>query len=209
MEEGQREDGTRNGGIDPAETRGSRDKGLPCVETLRHHSAIIPPTFFPPTIESRGPETPFPPSISLEKFFLSKRSSSLLKLTIFDGFKSLLIRVFFPLNLYIYVFENWITFKLILNLNNFDRSTFFSKSCKLTLRLNLSSFLHWSPFKVNSYFHPILNLEFHISCTVLISIFLLHSLYDSSVVPLAHRFSSFFLPFEEHEDTPLLDSISF
>lgn len=47
MEEGQREDGTRNGGIDPAETRGSRDKGLPCVETLRHHSAIIPPTFFP------------------------------------------------------------------------------------------------------------------------------------------------------------------
>lgn len=33
MEEGQREDGTRNGGIDPAETPGSRDKGLPCAET--------------------------------------------------------------------------------------------------------------------------------------------------------------------------------
>lgn len=141
--------------------------------------------------------------LSLETFFFPSQINE-----IFNGFKSLLIRVFFLLNLYIYVFENWITFKLILNLNNFDRSTFFSKSCKLTLRLNLSSFLHWSPFKVNSYFHPILNLEFHISCTVLISIFLLHSLYDSSVVPLAHRFSSFFLPFEEHEDTPLLDSIS-
>lgn len=160
MEEGQREDGTRNGGIDPAETRGSRDKGLPCVEILRHHSAIIPPTFFPPTIESRGPETPSPPSISLEQFFLSKRSSSFLKLTIFDGFKSLLIRKFF-------FFHKYIFKKIGLILNR-----------KLTLRLNriYPLFLHWTPFKVNFYLHPISNLEFHISYTVLISILLLHPL---------------------------------
>lgn len=92
---------------------------------------IIPLSFLqpfsPPTIESRGPETLFPPFVSLEKFFLPKRSSSFLELTIFHGFESLLIRVlFFLKSIYIYIFKNWITFKLLLNLNNFDR--FFSRN---------------------------------------------------------------------------------